>query len=278
MLGLALACSASLAGHAAAHAAGGDLSPAPGLCLEAVATAFDANRLTRAVGDLEVAAGQQADFFPAVLAVSAPDRSPHLDPADASTVRIGVWGIDPGHTTPTEEARELLAGADCLADGNTWSSRVTRELLLAGAERILAAARLPDEHGEVLIPEGAHAEIDVEFHPADQQVRTTLEFEVDIGFGITIHGDCWIDDVLSIGDGRVVASSVSGMDVSPFGERACQKFERFMVAGGAGERAAELLQASVPLTGSGEVAFVTSSIEVSADTISVNGAIEQARP
>jgi hypothetical protein len=277
LLALALALLALLAAGDTVGAQGAreDLSRVPGLCLEATTTATDPIPWTEVIGAIGSAAGQQTDFFPAALAASTPALAEPPDPASTPAVRVGIWAIDPENAASIDEARELLEGADCLIDGNAWTAAITHELLLAGAERILAAARLPDEHGEVLVPEGAFADIDVEFHRAERRVRTTLEFEVDIGFGIIISGDCWIDDVLSVADGHVVSSSTADMDVSPFGERACQKFERFMVAGGAGERAAELLRTSVALTGGTEVAFMASSVELSDDTISLSGTLER---
>jgi hypothetical protein len=276
-LALALALFASVAAGDAVDAQGAadDLRPVPGLCLEANTTAVDPTQWTEVIDALAVAAGRQPDFFPAALAVSTPDLALPPEPSDTPTVRIGIWGIDPDSAASTDQARELLAIADCLADGRAWTSVITHELLLAGAERILAAARLPDERGEVLIPEGALAIIDVEFHPAALRIRTTLEFEVDIGLGITISGDCWIDDVLGVTGGSVIASSTADMEVGPFGERACQKFERFMVDGGAGERAIAFLPASLPLSDGTDITFMASSVELSDDTISLSGTIEQ---
>jgi hypothetical protein len=273
-LALALLASATAGNLAVAQGAEDDPTR-PGLCLEATATAADGGEWTEVIDAVFTATEQQSDFFPGPTIASIPDPTSSWDPASSPTIKIGIWSGGAGDPGSDATRLEQLAGTDCLAEDAGWTTVISHELLLAGAERILAAARLPDERGETLIPEGSFTEIDVEFHPADQRVRTTLEFEVDIGFGITISGDCWIDDVLSVEGGHVIVSSTADMDTTPFGDRACSKFERFMVAGGAGERAVGLLPASVPLSGGTDLAFVASAVELSDSTISLLGTVER---
>jgi len=278
-LALALALLATATGADLAVAQGAENDPTrPGLCLEATATAADGGEWTEVIDAVFTAAEQQSDFFPGPTIASIPDPTSSWDPASSPTIKIGIWSGGAGDPGSDAARLEQLAGTDCLAEDAAWTTVITHELLLAGAERILAAARLPDERGEVLIPEGAFADIDVEFHPADRRVRTTLEFKVDLGFGITISGGCWIDDVLSVESGRVTASSTADMDTTAFGDRACGKFERFMVAGGAGERAIGLLPAAVPLSGGTDLVFVASAVELSDNTISLLGTVEQRAP
>jgi len=277
-LGLALLATATAGDLAVVQGAEDDPTQRPGLCLEATAAAADGGdggEWTEVIDAVFAAAAQQSDFFPGPTVASIPDPTSSWDPASTPTIKIGIWSG--GADDPESDAARLerLAGTDCQTEDAGWTTVITHELLLAGAERILAAARLPDERGETLIPEGAFADIDVEFHPADRRVRTTLEFEVDIGFGITISGDCWIDDVLSVEGGHVIASSTADMDTTPFGDRACSKFERFMVAGGAGERAVGLLPAAVPLSGGTDLVFVASAVELSDSTISLLGTVER---
>ena len=171
------------------------------------------------------------------------------DDEDGSTVKIGIWASGNGRPDPNDGRRERLAASDCLVEGSAWTTMISHELLQAGAERILAGARLPDDSGEPPIREDAEAAIVVEFDPAQGRVRTTLEFNVPVG-PFNPGGTCWIDDVLSVDPltGMVVPTTTAGMDVDPFMESGCQKFQAFMTDGGAGEQALSLLPAAIELT------------------------------
>jgi len=277
-LGAAVLATATAGTLAVAQATDDDPTRRPGLCLEATATVADRSEWTEIIDAVVAAAETQSDFFPDPTVASIPDPTSSWDPASTPTIKVGVWSGDADDPGSDATRLEQLTDTGCQAEDAGWTTVITHELLLAGAERILAAARLPDERGEALIPEGAFADIDVEFHPADQRVRTTLEFEVELGFGITISGDCWIDDVLSVEGGHVIASSTADMKTSFGGGRACAKFQRFMVAGGAGERAIGLLPASLPLSSGTDLMFVASAVELGDSTISLLGTVERRAP
>jgi hypothetical protein len=126
--------------------------------------------------------------------------------------------------------------------------------------------------GGPLIPEDAEAAISVELHPAESRVRTMLDFSVPAG-PFRLDGTCWIDEVLRTdpGSGGPTAALATGMDVAPFAESGCAKFEEFMAGRGAGARALDLVPA-VATPGDGtEVRLATSSISIDGDRIVLTG-------
>ena len=250
--------------------------PAPAICIEADASALDPGAWAEVLEAIELATERQPDFFPDAAIVSVPDLTAPWETTDIPAVRIGIWATADDAPDSAEDRQQDVAAADCLADAAGWTTTISGDLLQAGAERILAGARLPDESGTPPIREDAEAAITVEFDPAEGRVRTTLEFKVPIGF-LRLGGTCWIDDVLSVdpATGTVVTSASTGMNVDPFTESACQKFGAFMTEGGAGEQALSLLPVAIPLADGTTARFVATSANVSARGIVMSGALRR---
>ncbi len=248
--------------------------PAPAVCIEADAAALDPGAWAEVLEAIELATEQKPDFFPDATVVSVPDLTEPWDAADTPTVRIGIWATASDAPDSAGDGRQGLAATDCLADGASWTTTISGELLQAGAERILAGARLPDDSGSPPIREDAEAAIAVELDPADGRVRTTLQFTVPVG-PLRLGGTCWIDDALAIdgASGTAVTRASSGMDVDPFTESACQKFAAFMTEGGAGEQALALLPVAIALSDGATARFVTTSATVSDQGVVMSGAV-----
>ena len=249
---------------------------APPVCIEADASALDPGAWAAVLEAIKLAADQKPDFFPDATVVSLPDLTEPWDAADTPTVRIGIWVTASDAPDSAGDRQERLAATDCLADGASWTTTISGELLQAGAERILAGARLPDDSGSPPIREDAEAAIAVEFDPAEGRVRTTLEFTVPVG-PLRLGGRCWIDDSLGIdrATGTAVASASTGMDVDPFTESACQKFAAFMTEGGAGEQALALLPVTIPLGDGTTARFVATSANVSDRGVVISGVVRR---
>ncbi len=245
----------------------------PGVCLEAEASTVDAEAWAQVLEAIEAAVDDEPDFFPDATILSLPDLTQPWEPESVSTVRIGIWGSGAGEPGSSGARLERLAATHCLLAGTSWTTTISHELLQAGAERILAAALLPDATGVPPIREGAEAAIAVEFDPAERRVRTTLEFNVPVGIW-NPGGTCWIDDVLGVdaASERVVTSTTTGMRVDPFMESGCQKFQAFMTEGGAGEQALSLLPTTVALTDDTSVSFMAASVEVNSEAIVMSDA------
>ncbi len=181
--------------HAEASGTLADAGPAPAVCIEAEAAALDPGAWAGVLEAIELATEQKPDFFPDATVVSLPDLTEPWDAADTPTVRIGIWATAADAPDSAGDRQEGLAATDCLADGASWTTTISGEMLQAGAERILAGARLPDDSGSPPIREDAEAAIAVELDPADGRVRTTLQFNVPVG-PLRLGGTCWIDDDL----------------------------------------------------------------------------------
>jgi hypothetical protein len=220
---------------------------------------------------LEAIVASERSFFPDASVVTLPDVSDGTESVGASATRIAVW--------PTK-AVETLALADhaaigsirCRPDDASWGATISLPLLQAGAERILEAARQPSVGG-ALIPADAEATISVELDAAQSRVRTKLEFSVPAG-PFRLGGTCWIDEVLQLDpeSGRPSAQLTTGMDVAPFVESGCAKFEQFMAGRGAGVRALDLVP-GVTTAVSTSPFLVTASISVAEDRIVLSGGI-----
>ncbi len=271
--GCALAGGASSV-HAEASGTLADAGPAPAVCIEAEAAALDPGAWAGVLEAIELATEQKPDFFPDATVVSLPDLTEPWDAADTPTVRIGIWATAADAPDSAGDRQEGLAATDCLADGASWTTTISGEMLQAGAERILAGARLPDDSGSPPIREDAEAAIAVELDPAEGRVRTTLEFNVPVG-PLRLGGTCWIDDAIDIdgATGTAVTRVSSGMDVDPFTESACQKFAAFMTDGGAGEQALALLPVAIALDGGASARFVATSATVSDQGVVMSGAV-----
>lgn len=271
--GCALASGASGV-HAETAGTTGAAGAAPAICIEADASALDPGAWAEVLAAIELATDQKPDFFPDATVVSVPDLTEPWEAADTPTIRIGIWATASDAPDSAGDGQQDLAASDCLADGAGWTTTISGELLQAGAERILAGARLPDDSGSPPIREDAEAAIAVDLDPAEGRVRTTLQFDVPVG-PLRLGGRCWIDDALGIdgATGDAVTRASTGMDVDPFTESACQKFAAFMTDGGAGEQALSLLPTAISL-GDGTVArFVARSAEVSDRGVVMSGTI-----
>jgi hypothetical protein len=250
------------------------LASDPGMCLEAESSVLDAEAWGEILRAVAVAVEGEPDFFPDGAIISLPDLSRPWEPQGVDTVKIGIWGTGGNDPGSTDERRERLAGTDCLRDGSEWTTTISHALVLAAAERILAGARLPQDDGELLISEDIEADIDVEFYPTEQRVRTILDWSKE-AFLLRVGGLCWIDDVLAADAGEVVVSSQAGKDVTPVvGEAGCALFQEFLDETGAGERAIDLLPTEISLADGTVVRFVVESVEVLDTEIVMAGSLE----
>jgi len=247
---------------------------APAVCIEADASALDRGAWAEVLEAIEMATEQKPDFFPDARVVSVPDLTEPWDAVDTPTVRIGIWASASDAPDSAAGRRQRLVATDCLADGASWTTTISGGLLQAGAERILAGARLPDDSGSPPIREDAEAAIAVELDPADGLVRTTLQFNVPVG-PLRLGGTCWIDDTLAVdgATGTAITRASSGMDVDPFTESACQKFAAFMTEGGAGEQALALLPLEITLDDGMTARFVAASATVGDQSLVMSGAV-----
>lgn len=118
---------------------------------------------------------------------------------------------------------------------------------------------------------GIASNVEVEWYPDDCRVRTWLEFEGPLGIP---SGTGWIDDVLAVEGGSVVASGETGLRTSPFAESACGRFFAYLTRGGAGEQAVTLLPAEISLPDGSTLVFVASSVDVDDDAIVISGEVE----
>jgi hypothetical protein len=256
-----------------AQSLGGDTASEPGICLEAASSLVDPGPWSEILATVTATAGLDTDFFPHAAVLTFPDLTRSWEPGAYPTVRIGVWGAAAVDPASTAEQRAFLATADCLGDGSEWTRTVSHDLTLAAAERILAGARLPQPDGELLISDDIEADIDVEFHPEEQRVRTILDWSKPVLFA-RVGGMCWIDDVLGAAAGEVVVRSEAGMDVTFGGGAGCALFQEFLGEKGAGERAVDLLPTEVSLADGTVVRFVVESLEVHDMEIVMAGSIE----
>jgi hypothetical protein len=181
---------------------------------------------------------------------------------------MGIW--ETGGSDPTGAAQRLEALADgaCPGTDEAWTATISRDLLLAGAWRILDTAELdPDLRATI--------ELDVELHPSDELVRTILRFAVAGGFS---RGTCWVDDRLTIdeGTGRALSSDEVFADLQ-FGipGDACDRFRAFLPEGGAGGQAIALGPTEITLSDGSVVRFVTASVDVQDAAIVLAGRIER---
>ena len=249
------------------------LTSNPGLCLEAEAALLDAEAWREVLRAVAVAVEGEPDFFPDAAIVSLPDLTRSREPEDVPSVKIGIWGTGGNDTGSTDERRERLTATDCLRDGSEWTTTISHDLVLAAAELRLTEARLPQDGGDPLVPKEAEADIDVEFHPTEQRVRTILDWSKPVLF-FRVGGLCWIDDVLAAGAGEIVVSSQADMEVDFGGEAGCALFREFLDETGAGERAIGLLPTEIPMADGAVVRFAVRSVEVESSTIVMAGSIE----
>jgi hypothetical protein len=256
-----------------AQSADEDTASDRGLCLEAATSLVDPGAWNEILDAVTVAAERNTDFFPEAIVVSIPDLTQPWDPGAFSTVRIGIWGSGGSDPGSTGERLERLAARDCLRDGSEWTTTISHELVLAAAESMLAGARLPQDDGELLIAEDIEADIDVEFYPTEQRVRTVLDFSKPVLI-FDVHGTCWIDDVLAADAGEVVVTSQADMKGDIGASRGCALFQEFLDETGAGERAIDLLPTEIPLADGSVVRFVVRSVEVDDSAIVMAGSIE----
>ena len=204
------------------------------------------------------------EIIGAVDAATASEARPQLFPArelevllgaDDAPAIIAIW-----REARTSEQDPVLDG--CVADGATWTARIGRSFLVAGADNELAAAPTTP---------GIESNVEVEWYPDEGRVRTWLEFEGPLGIP---NGTCWIDDVLTTERGVAVASGDTDLRTSPFAEGACGRFFDYLARGGAGEQAVTLLPSVVPLADGGTLAFLVSSVTVEEDAILMSGTVE----
>jgi hypothetical protein len=150
---------------------------------------------------------------------------------------------------------------------------ISHGLVLASAELMLAVARLPQGGGDPLVPEDAEADIDVEFHPTENRVRTILDWSKPVLGPIRVGGSCWIDDVLGADAGEVVVRSTADVDVTIGGEAGCLLFQEFLDEKGAGERAVDLLPTEIALVDVTVVRFAVGSVDLDGSAIVMAGSI-----
>ena len=253
-----------------------EAAPGPGLCFEAITSSIDVAAWSDVLGAFEAAVDENPDFFSDANVVSIPDLRSAWEPQSFETVKIGVWSASPDEARSTEQLRDALAAHQCRASESIWEARVSRDLLFAAAELILARARVPDESGEPPIPADATTEIIVDFYPEEARIRTMLKFNVPVMF-LNPGGECWIDDVLVPGGEGVPPTSIAtgGQQTDPLVGSACDLFRAFMSDGGLGERALSLLPAKVTLSDGTTIALEASVVEVAVDTLILGGTIER---
>jgi hypothetical protein len=251
----------------------GDAASEPGLCLEAASSVLDPGAWSEILDTVTVAVERNTDFFPDAAVVTLPDLTQPWDPGAFPTVRIGIWGTGGSDPGSTAERLERLAATDCLREGSEWTTTISYELVLGAAESMLAGARLPQDDGELLIAEDIEADIDVEFYPSEQRVRTILDFSKPVLI-FDVHGTCWIDDVFAVDAGEVVVTSQADMKGDIGASRGCALFQEFLDETGAGERAIGLLPTEIPLADGSVVRFVVRSVEVDDSALVMAGSVE----
>ncbi len=180
---------------------------------------------------------------------------PLLFPAPSIHTRGSRLDIDSGHPG-------LAVGeGPCLEPGHEWSARFDRVFLEAGADLMLEQAPTTP---------GIGSEVALEWYPDETRVRTTLEFAGPLDFP---NGTCWIDDVLTVEAGVVLASGEHGLRTSPFAEGACRRFADHLPDGGAGEQAVTLLPTTVELGDGTTVRLVADDVFVREDAVVVAGSL-----
>ena len=249
VLGVLLAGAASVAGPggtAAQESSTDDPVAAPpgaDLCL-----AFDASRLTAVrwaaiTEDVTAAVQGRTLVFPSPSIVATPDDGRAPDALGEGIVMVSVWAQGDAGPDAISEG--------CLVPQAEWSMVVSQALLQGSAARILESAGLPDD---------VSTQIDVEFYPDEERVRTTMRFTAAFGVG----GTCWVDDVLSIDPaaGSPLASDEMHQDLHFLAPQdACTRFHAFMTDGAAGMLATHLMPRNLAGPGIG-VRFVATSVDV----------------
>jgi|GEM_PF-4302499 len=239
--GFALVATVLLAGLTMPAAAA---ERAADVCLEVTPDALSAAERASLTTSVTGAVESRTAMFPAPVIV---DEASRID------VWAGYAGSEPG------------SGTSCLEPGSEWSARFGRDFLEAGADQMLAEAPTTP---------GIDSNVDIEWYPDDDRLRTTLVFAGP--FDIP-NGTCWVDDALSVDDlaGLIVTSGEQGVKTSPFAGSACGRFFDHLPDGGAGEQAVTLLPATVELTDGSVLRFVAERVDVRDDAIVVAGSLER---
>jgi hypothetical protein len=245
----------------------------PGLCIEATSLVLDPDSWAHVLNEITVATERSPAFFPDATIVTSPDLGETSDLGAFPTIRIGIWATGASDLDSVDQLQAQLARAGCLHDGSDWNMVISHDLVLAAAESILASARLPQDGEERLISDDVEAAIDVGLYPAEQRIRTILEWNKPVFGPVGVGGSCWIDDVLNVDAGHVIVMSEAAMDVSLGGEAGCAVFEEFLDGQGAGQRAAELMPTEFSLADGSTVDLVVQSIEVRESEIVLAGAV-----
>jgi hypothetical protein len=246
----------------------------PGLCLEVASSIVEPGAWSEILDAFREAADGKPSFFPDAAIVTLPDLAQPWDSQAVTSVRIGIWstgGSDPGST---DQRRGDLASADCTRGGSDWAVTISHDLVLAAGEEMLAGARLPQGGEEPIIPGNAETDLELEFHPAEQRVRTILEWSRE-AFFIELGGWCWIDDVLGAEAEQAVVSSSAGLDVTFGSEAGCELFQDFLDEVGLGERALQLLPTEIVLADGTVIRFGVGAVEVQDSAIALSGPIER---
>jgi hypothetical protein len=272
-LGLALIGSMLAGVTVRAQSPGGATETEPGLCFEATSSVLVPESWAEVLQQITTATEQDSAFFPDAAIVTMPDLDHTWDPAAFPTIRIGIWGTGASELGSSEQLRDQLAHADCLREGSEWTTVVSHDLVLAAAESILADARLPQDGAEQLVSDDVEADIDVTFHPAEQRIRTNLEWSKPVFGPVNVGGQCWIDDVLAADAGQVIVISGAGSDVSLGGEAGCALFQEFLDEQGAGQRASHLLPKEFSLADGSTVDVAVQSVDVRDSEIVLAGAL-----
>ncbi|MFV2062133.1 MAG: hypothetical protein ACC726_01310 [Chloroflexota bacterium] len=265
VLVLVLVVGVAVSAQAEAQTESAGETQGPGICFGAASSLVDQGLWQDMTSAVASAAESQPEFFAGAQVVIVPGPNEPWGTATQPVATIALWS--------GAEAGEAIV--DCDSDGSTWTWRISRQYLLAGAQRILEAARLP-QGGPPAIPPNAEAEIEVQFDSARQGIRTSLVFRVPVG-PFRLGGTCWIDDALGIdgASGLAVAMATTGMEVDPFVESACRKFEAFMTAGGAGQMALSMVPWRISRGDGTTARLVAGSLSLDTSAMVLTGTVDE---
>ena len=242
-------------------------SAGAGMCVELAAAHLPADGWTAILEAILGAAQQRPLFFPDAAMATIPDPGDAPGPGSASTVKVGIWAAGGSDSGGAELRMQTLADQVCLSAGAEWTTTISHDLLLAGSWRLIDSAGLDPELR-------ATVELEVEFHPADDLVQTTLRFAT--GPFALLHGTCRVDDGLAIdvGTGRAVSSDQLFADLQiGIPDDVCDRFRAFMPEGGAGAQAIALQPVDVSLPDGSIVRFVATTVDVQDAVVLLSGRI-----